>query len=179
MSSPPSQEAFRAQLVIPEQRQLYDYWLERAGDRSMPARKDISPVDFPRLLPGVSLVDVAPEDERFRVRLAGTRLREIYEREITGLYLDEFDWGEHRDYWMSAYAHVAGTGRPAQGVVRGPRVSKEHLVQFWLRLPLSATAGRVDMILCYDAFVPAADFTDRAAATAELATPLQAAPQAG
>ncbi|WP_137389949.1 PAS domain-containing protein [Rhodoligotrophos defluvii] len=141
-----------------EQRQLYDYWAARAGDR-LPGRRDINPADFPKLLPGISLIDVMATDQRFRVRLAGTRLREIYEREITGLYLDELDWGDRRDYWVSAYERVVGTGRPAQGVVRGPRASKEHLVQFWLRLPLSSDARRIDMILCHDAFVPAMDLS--------------------
>ncbi|MGF7160470.1 hypothetical protein FHS85_002093 [Rhodoligotrophos appendicifer] len=157
MGSGTTHDVFRAQLIVSEQQQLYDYWSTRAGNRAMPGRCDISPAHFPRLLPGISLIDVGERDQRFRVRLAGTRLREIYEREITGLYLDEFDWGDRRDYWVSAYERVVGTGRPAQGVVRGPRVSKEHLVQFWLRLPLSSDAKRIDMILCHDAFIPAMD----------------------
>lgn len=157
MSAALPKDVFRAQLVIAEQRELYDYWLNRSGDRAMPARSDISPADFPRLLPGISLIEVSQPENRFRVRLAGTRLREVYEQEITGLYLDELDWGDRHDYWMSAYERVAGTGMPAQGVVRGPRVTKEHLVQFWIRLPLSSAPPDVQMILCYDAFVPALD----------------------
>lgn len=148
--------AFRAQLVVPEQRELYDYWRQRCDGRQMPAREDISPMQFPRLLPFVSLIDVLDESGRFRVRLAGTRLREIYDREITGEYLDELDFGEKKDYWMSAYRRVVEDGRPAQGVVRGPRRDKEHLVQFWLRLPLSPDQSSVTMILCYDAFVSSA-----------------------
>jgi len=52
-----SQGAFRAQLVIPEQRQLFDYWSEKAAGRPMPDRTDISPAHFPRLLPQVSLIE--------------------------------------------------------------------------------------------------------------------------
>jgi hypothetical protein len=76
----------RAQLVIPEQRQLYDYWTDRSRNRPMPERKDISPADIPRLLPWISLIDVEKSPRRYRVRLAGTRLREVYDREsvITG-----------------------------------------------------------------------------------------------
>jgi len=157
LGSGSTHDTFRAQLIVSEQRQLYDYWSARSGDRPLPARCDINPAHFPKLLPGISLIDVTRDDQRFRVRLAGTRLRDIYEREITGLYLDELDWGDRRDYWVSAYERVVGTGRPAQGVVRGPRASKEHLVQFWLRLPLSSDCNRIDMILCHDAFVPAVD----------------------
>ncbi len=150
--------AFRAQLIVPEQRQIYDYWVERAGGRPMPARRDINPAHVPRLLPSISLVDVEERPQRFRIRLAGTRLREIYDREITGSYLDDLDdWGCRRQYWQAAYARVVEAGRPAQGVVRGPKESKEHLVQFWLRLPLSSDGDRVDMILSYDAFVAAGE----------------------
>ena len=156
--------AFRAQLVVAEHRQLYDYWLDRAGGRPMPGRADISPAHFPRLLPFISLIEVAPGGARYRVRLAGTRLREIYDCETTGLYLDEMDWGDKRDYWLAAYHRIAAEGKPAQGVVRGPRTQKEHLVQFWLKLPLAIEPEGVGMVLCYDAFMPAADMTGESAA---------------
>ena len=152
-----SQGAFRAQLVIPEQRQLFDYWSEKAAGRGMPDRSDISPAHFPRLLPQVSLIECEIGSGKLKVRLAGTRLREIYDREITGLYLDEIDFGRTAEYWSASYERVATSGRPAQGVVRGPRVSKEHLVQFWLKLPLSRDGRPAAMILCYDVCVPATD----------------------
>lgn len=147
-------------MVVPEQQQLYDYWLNRAAGRDMPSRGDISPVDFPDLLPLISLIDVDHEGERFRIRLAGTRLREIYDREITGAYLDDLDWGDMTEYWLSAYSRVVQACKPAQGMVRGPRKSKDHLVQFWIRLPLSNDGEKVSMILCYDAFVPSAEAGD-------------------
>jgi hypothetical protein len=144
--------AFRAQLVMPEQRQLYDYWVERAANRPMPDRRDIAPKDFHRLLPFVSLIDIEPGTGRCKVRLAGTRLRDIYDRETTGLYVDDLDWGDKRDYWLAAYTRIVRDGKPAQGVVRGPRIQKEHLVQFWLRLPLSCGGPSVGMVLSFDVF---------------------------
>jgi hypothetical protein len=77
--------AFRAQLVVPEQRQLYDYWVEKAQDRPMPERRDISPAHIPRLLPFISLIEVGGGDRRANPP-GGTRLRDIYDREITGLH---------------------------------------------------------------------------------------------
>ena len=123
----------------------------------MPDRRDIAPAHFPRLLPFVSLVEIGADTGRYRIRLAGTRLRDIYDCETTGLYLDELDWGDKRDYWLAAYHRIAAEGKPAQGAVRGPRTQKEHLVQFWLKLPLTVGGERVGIILCYDAFVPAAE----------------------
>src|SRR6185312_12794369 len=152
--------AFRAQLVISEQRQLYDYWIAKTAGRPMADRSDINPAEIPRLLPFLSLIEIEPASGRYRVRLAGTRLREIYDCETTGLFLDELDWGDKRDYWLAAYHRIASEGKPAQGAVRGPRTQKEHLVQFWLKLPLTHGSDRVGMILCYDAFLPGSEVFD-------------------
>lgn len=138
---------------MPEQRQLFEYWLQRAAGRPMPARGDIHPSHFAKLLPGISLVETADSGGRCRIRLAGTRLREIYDREITGHYVDELDWGDKKDYWAAAFDRAVNEGKPVQGVVRGPHVNKEHLVQYWLKLPLAIDGGSsVGMLLCLDCF---------------------------
>ncbi len=153
--------SFRAQLVISEQRQLYDYWVEKSAGRDMPSRSDIHPSHFARLLPHISLVDVNANDHSCQIRLAGTRLREIYDREITGLAVTDFDWGDKRDYWLAAFQRTIRDGKPTQGVVRGPVVNKEHLVQYWLKLPLlHNNSGGVGMMLCLDLFQPAAEDED-------------------
>ena len=156
----PSRIAFRAQLVIPEQRQLFEYWLNRAAGAAMPARRDIRPADIPHLLPNISLMDILRSPCRMRFRLAGTRVRDIYDREVTGLYLDDIDWGGQADYWRTAHERVADTGRPAQGVVRSLRGSKDHLVHFWLRLPLVNEGPEPAMILGYDVSVPVSQMPD-------------------
>jgi hypothetical protein len=159
--------AFKAQLVVPEQRQLYDYWLGCADGKAMPTRSDINPAQIPRLLPYISLVDVAADIERSRVRLAGTRLRDVYDREITGLQIDELDFGAKRDYWMAAYRHTAMDGKPTQGIVRGPLVNKEHLVQYWIKLPLAdPESSAVSMVLGLDYFLSAVDDEQRQANSA-------------
>ncbi len=87
-------------------------------------------------------------------------LREIYDREITGLTLDELDWGDKRDYWLAAFERTIADGLPTQGVVKGPRLHKEHMVQYWLRLPLRTSTERVGMVLCFDYFMSATDRLD-------------------
>ena len=136
----------------------------------MPARSSLRPADFPRLLPYVSLIEVERQPLRFRFRLAGTRLRDLYDREVTGLYLDEIDWGGQSEYWRAAHHRVAETGRPAQGVVRGLRAVKDHLVHFWLRLPLSTASGRPGIILGYDVSVPVSDMSGAVRAVAGMPT---------
>jgi hypothetical protein len=159
--------AFRAQLVVPEQRQLYDYWLSRGQGKPFPTRADINPAHIPRLLPFVSLIDVEDTLEQSRIRLAGTRLRDVFDREITGLSVVDLDLGPKRDYWLAAYRHTALDGKPTQGIVRGPLINKEHLVQYWLRLPLASADGRgVSMILGLDYFLSGLEHEERQASLA-------------
>ena len=151
-----SGRAFRAQLVVQGQRELFDYWQYSAGQRSMPARSDFDPLKVPRLLPSIGLIDVRDGLEDAAFRLAGTRLHDIYGQEITGKRACEVFSGAQADYWRRIHARVAGEGKPASGVVRGPARDRDHIVLFWLRLPLSEDGGIVDRILCYDVAAPAA-----------------------
>jgi hypothetical protein len=150
-------QAFRAQLIVPEQRQLYDYWLEMAAGNAIPSRADINPVRLSRLLPGISLIDVHTDLRDCRVRLAGTRLRDIYDCEVTGMLVSDLPCGSKMEYWQAAYRRTIEHAAPTQGVVRGPIVNKEHVVQYWLKLPLRTHSDSVGMVLCYDHFVPASE----------------------
>jgi hypothetical protein len=150
-----SGRAFRAQLVMQGQRELFDYWLRSAGTRPMPARSDLDPLKVPRLLPSIGLIDVRNGLDEACFRLAGTRLHEIYGQEITGMRALEVFAGERAEYWRRIHGRVVETGRPLNGVVRGPTRDRDHIVLFWLRLPLSEDGGSVDRILCYDAAAPA------------------------
>jgi hypothetical protein len=150
-------QSFRAQLLLPEQRQLFDYWLAQAGERPMPKRCEISPSHFARLLPSICLIDVAADIGESRIRLAGTRLRDVYDREITGLAISQLFAGDRQDYWMTAFHHTIRNVRPTQGVVRGPHCAKDHLVHYWLKLPLATDKRGVGMVLCLDSFLQAAE----------------------
>lgn len=161
-----SELAFRAQLVIREQRELFDYWRRCAGSRVMPSRADINPAHIPALLPGVSIIDAGDKSDRLIYRLAGTRLREIYGIEVTGKNVFELEFGEKRAYWQAAYRRVMEERAPMQGAIKGPVAQRDHVVLFWLRLPLSGDGEKVNKILCYDTALPVSiaygDATDAA-----------------
>lgn len=142
--------AFRVQLVLPEQRVLFDYWHEIADGRAIPARADFDPLKLPHLLPHLGLIDLRDGFDRGHFRLAGTRLRDIYGREITGLRLAEVFTGRWAAPWHTIYSRIATDSVCAQGVVRGPTDGRDHVVLSWLRLPLSDDGVRVDRILCHD-----------------------------
>ncbi|MGH6736114.1 MAG: PAS domain-containing protein [Methyloceanibacter sp.] len=149
-----SGRAFRAQLVTQGQRELFDYWLQSAGHRPMPARSDLDPLKVPRLLPHLGLIDLRDGVDQGLFRLAGTRLRDIYGQEITGKRIGEVFSGDCAAYWRRIHGRVARERVPAHGVVRGPAEGRDHVVLFWLRLPLSEDGGQVDRILCHDVAGP-------------------------
>ncbi len=59
------------------------YWTQLCGARPLPAPGEIDPLDFPRFLPCIFLLDGATL-ETLTLRLAGTFYRELYGFEITG-----------------------------------------------------------------------------------------------
>jgi hypothetical protein len=150
----PSELAFRAQIILREQRDLYGYWRACAQSRKIPSRYDIDPVDIPHLLPSLSLLDAGEQLEALRYRLAGTRVREIYGTEITGRAVFDSGLQHKREYWRSVYRKVVDEGTPMQGAVRGPVTGRDHLLLIWMRLPLSGLSGAVDRVLGYDAALP-------------------------
>ncbi len=149
------QLAFRRQLILAEQKDVFDYWQECRAGRSMPSRADINPAMLKKHLPTISLMNVIDKDT-FSVRLAGTGIRDILDEEITGRFLSDIDFKEHQAYWQAAHHRVVTEQRPAQGVAPVTWRDKGNLFVFWLRLPLSADGHVVDMILGYDLFLAAA-----------------------
>lgn len=134
--------------------ELFAYWSSLRRGAGLPARADIHPAHFKRLLPTISLTDVipgAPVD--YRIRLAGTGLYTVYGREITGRRLAEVYNTAAADYWRSELGKVVADGRPGVGIHNLAWRGASHLSIVWLRLPLASNGRDVDMILGYDAVV--------------------------
>jgi len=134
-------------------RRLYRYWDERRGNRRMPARRDIDPIDMPDLLPGLILVDVT-DGERMRVRLAGTRVVDHYGSDYTSQWLDQIDFGDQRENVLADYERCRRDGEPQLGERyfynrRGVHYQMERLI-----LPLSDDGTTVNKLLSGLAFDP-------------------------
>jgi len=149
-----SELAFRAQLVIREQRELFDYWRACAESRALPSRSRINPAAISSLLPGISILDAGPKPDDIIYRLAGTRLPEIFGREVTGKSVFHLDYGEKKNYWVNVYRKVIDEKVPMQGAIKGPVADRDHVVLFWMRLPLSDDQDTVNKILCHDVALP-------------------------
>jgi hypothetical protein len=67
----------------PLTRELYDYWNGRRGDEAMPERSDIDPAAIRRILAD-SFVLAAEPGQNARFRVAGTKICELFGRELRG-----------------------------------------------------------------------------------------------
>jgi hypothetical protein len=126
--------------------EFYEYWLGKGAAKGVPARADIDPVDIPRLLANVFLIDVVPGNpRRFRFRLVGTRIAEL-EGEMTNRFLDEFVPGA-AGTTMARHYEDSVQGRI---YVRHETLhwrKREHVTYDVLLLPLSSDGQTVDMLL--------------------------------
>lgn len=147
--------------MLGDQREVYEYWLRLKRGNDIPAKCDFRPAAIVRRLPMVSLIDVSDCERRFRFRLAGTGLREVFGEELTGRYLSDLISGETAEFWRNVYEGVADDGAPAQGYTKLVWREKPVVLQAWLRLPLAGPDGKVTTILGYDRFLPMERMTAR------------------
>jgi hypothetical protein len=68
----------------PKSRQIHEYWRSIHPAVGLPGRRHFDPVDIPRLLPNICLIDVPGPQDDFTFRLMGTRLVEFYGADYTG-----------------------------------------------------------------------------------------------
>ena len=128
--------------------ELCRYWDRCRRGREMPARRDLDPVDIPRLLSILILVDVKGDGD-YRMRLIGTELVNFARRDITGLsFEDAFSPGPYLDYLYALYGELIRERRPiyTEGIhVIGSPGRRRYTRR--LILPLSADGRRIDMVI--------------------------------
>lgn len=124
-------------------RSLICYWTGKRGDRAMPARCDLDPLEIPSLLPITLLADVA--DSRARVRLLGTEATAAYGAECRGRTLEEIDLGEFTAVSSKLLDMVLASNEPAAAA--GSFINRTELSRVEMVLtPLSADGYTVSHI---------------------------------
>jgi hypothetical protein len=130
-------------------RALYDYWRAKRGDRLMPSRKELDPVDLKPCLPSIILVDVVPDARRFVYRLVGTK--EVSERgyDPTGMPISEAFFAKTAEETLNLYSYIVRSRAPFcfRDPYEAPDGQIEH--EDIVYLPLSSNGTDVDMILVY------------------------------
>lgn len=127
----------------------YQYWLEVRGERSMPSRDDLDPLDMGRFLARIILVDVQQDPLRMRYRLAGTMECEVRGNDPTGKTLPEHCFGQNKEEVYRSYCLAVETRGPVY--VEEPTTSEVTPLSgvSTLFLPLSSNGDLVNMILVF------------------------------
>ena len=128
---------------------LYHYWNSKRGNRLMPRRADIDPLDFPSYLPGVVMVDVGYEPLTLTYRLVGTREAGARGRDPTGESVFESWDGRSQEDVIENYQQVIARKSPLYDADRTQDPQREWLEAGTVFLPLSDDGETVNKILIY------------------------------
>jgi hypothetical protein len=99
----------------PLTQELYDYWNGRRGEEAMPERGDIDPAAIRRILAD-SFVLAAEPGQNPRFRVAGTKICELFGRELRGEDFMEL-WGQADA--LQVHELVAAVAAEGIGVLAG------------------------------------------------------------
>lgn len=146
----------------PPIRRIWEYWNSCRGDRPMPSRRDLDPLDIPAdLLPGILLTEVLRAPPWLRYRLVGTAQVALRGRDPTGQPVAGNYMGAHlgvkADETMLNYRIVIEkqvpvyTYNPVIGMAPdGTSLRPSPLrANSSLLMPLSSDGISVDMVFCY------------------------------
>jgi hypothetical protein len=135
--------------------EAYRYWARIAAGRPMPRRADLDPVDIPRLLPFVMLVEVHGPG-RYRYRLIGTANDEEHGMSATGRWLDEVLPGaDYSRHILGLYDECVTARRPLYSEIVYLSPSRGNVERHLkaLFLPLSEDGERVNLVVVIRVFL--------------------------
>ena len=129
---------------------IFGYWLTKRGSRPMPPRSDLDPTEIPpRLLPGITLVDVVPDHRRYVYRLVGTMEAEVRGYDPTGKSVAEAYFGENVEDATECYDRVVDTRAPVLDPLPFLERRRGYRGAESLFLPLSNDGVAVNMIMVF------------------------------
>ena len=135
--------------IDPKYRTVHDLLLAKAPTGRLPGRRDFDPVDVPRLLSFINLVDVLFGGDRlhFRFRLHGTRQTELAGRDVTGLTVEEAVTPRYVARINRNMRLACETRRPVYDRFPMPHPERETIDSERVYYPLAADGETVDMLL--------------------------------
>lgn len=135
--------------AAPRIRALYDYWRAihpRGG--GLPGRRHLDPLDIPRLLPNIWMIDVRRQPLRFRFRLVGTEIMKLTGRDATGQWLDQVYPGYAHSEAFASHRDCAVNARPGYRKSGVPSPPGRRVVETErICLPLAEDGETVDILL--------------------------------
>jgi hypothetical protein len=139
-----------ARTCHPDTVAIYEYWISKCGKRCMPLRADIDPTDItPRILPGISIVQVVEDERRYVYRLVGTGEVEVRGNDPTGKSVKEAFFGPSAEEALACYDRVVETRAPLLDTAPFRAPSGQYVTEETIFLPLSRDGTHVHQILVF------------------------------
>ncbi len=126
-----------------------EYWETKCAGREMLRRCDFDPVDVPRHLADLMLIELAPDGSDFTYRVVGTRIVETIGHDRTGqsasaAYSGDPDLG---DVLLTLAQHLRATREPFAVRAALYWVDRDHITLDAGVYPLAGEDGEVTMAL--------------------------------
>ncbi len=125
-------------------RSARQYWQSKKAEQALPLRTAIDPLEIPRLLPHLMLIEVA--GGRIRYRLVGTQVAMNAGYDFTGRHLDELEFA-NRDFYLACYGDIMQTRAPLFGTDYWVYPDGRNGVSEFAMLPLSSDGETVSHFL--------------------------------
>lgn len=131
-------------------RRFAEYVDSKAPPGQLPGRQHIVPSEIPDLLPFLALYDVVRDANghlRYRTRLAGTHVVELFGEDPTGKFMDEYVSNHSVEQVLKRYHRIVATKEPSyqEGAFR--RAGREHIRYHRAAFPLARNGADVDMLV--------------------------------
>lgn len=138
----------------PRFREMIAYLDRVAPAGAIPGRQHIDPLNFPKMLPLINLVDVERGEElcRFRFRLVGTVQTEMAGRDITGLRVEDAVLPELAGRIVANMQRVVATSKPVYDRFPMPHPNRQFINSERMYFPLAQDGKRVDMLLILNGY---------------------------
>ena len=138
----------QAGLRFDEHRELFAYWEKIKGSNRMPSRADFDPVDIPRLLPIIGLVDIVSPGPKFRYRVVGTTMSARFSSPQDGRFVEDAKTPDYGAYLIRAYMLPYRLKAPVYITERTGYSLGYEKTDARLMLPMGRDRETPDMILC-------------------------------
>lgn len=124
----------------------YALWTSKLKDERLPARHDFKPQELSAsVLPTIMLVDVTNHPTYFTVRLAGTGIVQVMDRDPTGMDVASLRGG---DVLQARFTALLDAAQPYLALDRPtPWRHKDHPTYHVVALPLARDGENIDMLM--------------------------------
>ena len=134
-------------------REGFDYWCSKGWPARIPSRADIDPMEIPKLLPNVILLDVQAAPEDFRYRLIGTGVVHHLAEDLTGKWMSSLPHQRPPSRIWESCQKVVETGCPFLSSIPYVGPHAEYLYGEDIILPLAGENAQIDILLVFVAYI--------------------------